>query len=412
VAACIAAAAVIPIDKVVTSPGKVVAQAASSVVQPLETAIIHSIEVREGQMVHRGDILARLDPTFAIADSSALEAQFASLTAEVERLLVEASGGQYNPPDAGPATALQRAIFLQHEAERGYKNENYAQKISSLQSLIQRAVIDREAYTERLTVAEEVERKRIELERLQIGSQLNRLSATDSRIEVRRDLSNAISQVVQATRDLRAMEAERDGYNQQWRSQVNQDLLEQSRKLSDTRENLNKAVLRRQLMELRAKQDGIVLNIAKVSPGSVLQSGEQVMALVPTDTPLEVEANISGIDAGFVHPGDTVTVKFDTFPFTQYGAAEGVVRVVSADSFTSNPDEKRRGAQQNQADDGPAFYRARITLDQVKLHNTPPGFRVVPGMPITADIKVGKRTVVGYLLSRALPVAMDGMREP
>jgi hemolysin D len=412
-AACIGAAALIPIDKVVTSQGKVVAQSATSVVQPLETAIIRSIDVKEGQVVHKGDVLARLDPTFATADAAALESQVASLTAEVERLQAEASGKTYTPKDASPLAVLQGAIFLQHQAERSFKNENYNQKINSLQSQIQRAVADKDAYFERLKVAEELERKRIELERLQVGSQINRLAATDSRLEVKRGLSNATNQVEQAARDLQAMQAERDGYNQQWRGQVSQDLTDQGRKLSDAKENLNKADLRRQLVEVRAEQDSVVNNIAKVSPGSVLQSGEQFLTLVPVDSPYEVEANIAGMDAGFVHPGNTVTVKFDTFPFTQYGAAEGTVRVVSADSFSSNPDEKQRGIQQaSPGNNAQTFYRARISLDEVKLHGTPPGFRLNQGMPITADIKVGERTVVGYLLSRVLPVAMNGMREP
>ena len=412
-AACIGAAALIPIDKVVTSQGKIVAQSATSVVQPLETAIIRSIDVKEGQVVHKGDLLARLDPTFATADAAALESQVASLTAEVERLQAEASGKTYTPKDGSPLSVLQGAIFLQHQAERSFKNENYNQKINSLQSQIQRAVADKEAYSDRLKVAEELERKRIELERLQVGSQINRLAATDSRLEVKRGLSNATNQVEQAARDLQAMQAERDGYNQQWRGQVSQDLTDQGRKLSDAKENLNKADLRRQLVEVRAEQDSVVNNIAKVSPGSVLQSGEQFLTLVPVDSPFEVEANIAGMDAGFVHPGNTVTVKFDTFPFTQYGAADGTVRVVSADSFTNNPDEKQRGIQQSSpGNNATTFYRARISLDEVKLHGTPPGFRLTPGMPITADIKVGERTVVGYLLSRVLPVAMSGMREP
>jgi len=412
-AACIGAAALIPIDKVVTSQGKIVAQSATSVVQPLETAIIRSIDVKEGQVVRKGDLLARLDPTFATADAAALESQVASLTAEVERLQAEASGKTYAPKDGSPLSMLQGAIFLQHQAERSFKNENYNQKINSLQSQIQRAVADKDAYSERLKVAEELERKRIELERLQVGSQINRLAATDSRLEVKRGLSNATNQVEQAARDLQAMQAERDGYNQQWRGQVSQDLTDQGRKLSDAKENLNKADLRRQLVEVRAEQDSVVNNIAKVSPGSVLQSGEQFLTLVPVDSPYEVEANIAGMDAGFVHPGNTVTVKFDTFPFTQYGAAEGTVGVVSADSFSSNPDEKQRGIQQSTpGNNAQTFYRARISLDEIKLHGTPPGFRLTPGMPITADIKVGERTVVGYLLSRVLPVAMSGMREP
>ena len=58
------------------------------------------------------------------------------------------------------------------------------------------------------------------------------------------------------------------------------------------------------------------------------------------------------------------------------------------------------------------YYRARIVIDRVDLHGTPPDFHLLPGMPITADIKVGKRTVIQYLLGRVLPVASEGMREP
>jgi len=412
VVACVAAASLIPIDKVVTAQGKVVAQSATSVVQPLETSIVRSIDVKEGQVVHKGDVLARLDPTFATADAGALEASVASLEAEVARLQAEASGRDFRPTHAGPLGLLQAAIYLQHQSERAFKNENYVQKISSLQSQIQRAIADKDAYSARLKVAEDVERKRMELEKLQVGSQLNRLQATDTRLEMQRGFDNSTNQVVQAARDLQAMEAERDAYNQQWRGQVSQDLTEQGRKLSDARENLNKAMLRKQLVELRAEQDATVLSIAKVSPGSVLQSGEQFFTLVPLGAALEIESNVSSLDAGFVHPGNLVTIKFDTFPFTQYGSAEGRVRVVSADSFTRDPDEKQRGAQPQQGASGASFYRARITLDDIKLHGTPPGFHVGPGMAVTADIKVGDRTVVGYLLSRVLPVAMEGMREP
>ena len=413
VAACFAASALIPIDKVVTAQGRIVAQQATTVVQPLETAIVRSIAVREGDTVQKGALLARLDPTFATADLAALQSQVGSLQAEVDRLQAEAAGVDYRPADSGPMALLQGAIFVQHKAERAYKNENYAQKISSLQTQVQRALSDVFAYSERLKVATEVEKKRLELERLQVGSQLNRLAATDSRLEIKRGLDGAAAQAAQGDRDLQALQAERDAYNQNWRGQVSQDLNEASRKLSDARENLNKATLRRQMVELRAEQDSIVLNIAKVSPGSVMQSGEQLISLVPVDARLEAEVNVAGLDAGFVHPGNPVTIKLDTLPYTQYGTIAGAVRMVSPDSFTTNPDEPKRGVQQPQQQPGvSSFYRSRMTLDEVQLHDTPPGFRLVPGMQVTADVKVGKRTLVSYLLARVLPVFMDGMREP
>ena len=413
VASCFGLAYLIPIDKVVTAPGKIVALTATSVVQPLETAIVRSVDVQEGQVVQKGEVLARLDPTFATADLSSLQSQVGSLGAEVSRLEAEASGKSYTPIDSSPIAILQGAIFAQRAGERGFKNENYTQKISSLQSQVQRAVSDKLGFTQKLVVLKDVQAKRAELERLKVGSQLALLEAQAQVIEAQRGLDSSTSQVVQAARDLQAMMAERDGYNQQWRSQVSQELTEQGRKLSDAREQLNKATLRRQLVELRADQASIVQSIAKVSPGAVLQSGEQLMSLTPLDAVLEVEVNVAGLDAGFVHSGNPVTIKLDTFPNTQYGALVGRVRFVSPDSFTSNSEERQRGVQQNtMPNQAPAFYRVRITIESNKLHDTPPNFRVGPGMPVTADIKVGERTLWTYLLSRVLPVAMDGMREP
>ena len=416
-AGCAAAMALIPIDKVVTAQGRVVSQAHTVMVQPLETAIVRSINVREGEVVHKGQLLAKLDPTFATADQAALQAQVSSLGAEVARLQAEATGTTYTAASASPDAVLQSALFHQRAAERIAKLENYRQRIDAARAQVQHGMADVQGYQDRLRVATELERKRIELEHLQVGSQINRLSATDTRLEVQRGLDGARAQVQEAVRDLQALTAERDGYDQQWHGQVSQDLSESGRKLSDAQEQLHKAQLRQQLVELRADADAVVLTVARVSVGSVLQSGDQFLSLVPLNAPLEVEVNVPGNDAGFVHDGDTVTVKFDTFPFTAYGFAEGQVRYVSADSFSAGSTEEARArthpaAAGENSPGGPSFYRSRVSLDAIKLHDTPPGFHVVPGMPVTADIKVGKRTVMTYLLGRVLPVVLDGMREP
>jgi hemolysin D len=183
--------------------------------------------------------------------------------------------------------------------------------------------------------------------------------------------------------------------------------------MSDARELLNKAKLRRQLVELHSEFDAIVQSVAKVSVGSVLQSGQPFLTLVPADTPLEIETNIFGRDNGFVHVGDPVAIKFDTFPYSQYGMAEGTVRIVSPDSFTAQSEARNpTTALPVQTTNMDPFYRARIGIDRLALHDVPAGFRLIPGMPVTADIKVGKRTVLGYLMGLVLPVAHEGMREP
>jgi HlyD family secretion protein len=239
------------------------------------------------------------------------------------------------------------------------------------------------------------------------------LAATDNLLETTRGLANAMETAESARRDLEALKAEREAYEQNWLAEVSQKLSEQMQKLVDAREKLNKARLRHQLVELRANRDSTVLTVAKVSVGSVLQSGDQFITLVPTNAPLEVEANIVGHDGGFVQVGASVAVKFDTFPFSQYGLAHGTVRTISADSFTGQDDAKTRsGSVPAKPDSTEPFYRSRITIDDVRLHGVPTGFRIVPGMPVTADIMIGKRTVLTYLLGRILPVASEAMREP
>ncbi len=416
---CATAAGLIPIDKVVTAPGKVAAIDDTIVVQPLETAIVRDIAVHEGQIVHKGDLLARLDPTFTTSDKTALAQSVASLRAEVERRQAEAAGVDYHPSAMSQAAAVQQSIFSQRRSERQFRLENYRQKIEALQSTMAKATGDIQSFTARMQVASTVEGKRRELEQLGWGSQLNRLQATDTRLDMQRGLLEAEQTAKSASGDLLAMRAEAAAYDQNWKSQNAQDLTEATRKLDEAQGNLTKANLRSNLVEIRADQDATVLSRAPVSVGSVLQSGDQFLKLVPLNAPLQVEGQVAGTDAGFVHVGDPVTVKFDTFPFTQYGSAKGTVQVVSPDSFTQQQDANQQlvrgvqqaGQSQNMAAQG-SYYRVKISLDSVDLHDTPPGFKVSPGMPITADVMVGKRTVLSYIFSRALPVAMDGMREP
>jgi hemolysin D len=406
-------AGVVRVDRVVTSSGLVVAKTSTIVIQPLENAIVRSIDVAPGDVVHAGQVLARLDPTFAAADQGALVAQVSTLQAQVSRMQAEMENRPFTYAGLDPNMALQAAIYGQRQGEFNFKLENYQQKLDSLSATIARSRGDIATYSDRLAYAKSLETMRLQLEHMNVGSKINTLSAQDSRAEMAGNLANAQQQALGAQRDLAALVAERNGYIQSWHSEIADKLTDALSKLSDARESLNKAQLRRQLVEFRAEQDGTVMSVSKLSVGSVLKAGDQLMTVVPTDAPLEVEANIAGNDDGYVHVGDPVDIKFDTFPYSQYGLAHGVVRIVSPDSFTAQ-DEQRNptGAVPVSSQSAGVFYRARITLDQIQLHGTPANFHLVPGMPINADIRVGKQTVLRYLLGRTIPLATEGMREP
>jgi HlyD family secretion protein len=413
VAALIVAMGIVPVDQVVTTQGVIVAQSPTILVQPLETAIVKSIDVQDGQLVHAGQVLAHLDPTFAAADLGTLTAQVASLAAQVSRLQAEAQGKPFAYSGGDASLSLQASLYEHRHAEFTSKLADYDSRINELNVEITRAQADAAGYKNRLGVAANVAQMRQRLEEMEVGSKLNSLAAADARAEMLRAMTNAQHTADSARHQLAALKSERDAFIQGWKADVAQTLSTVGQQLNDAREQLNKATLRRQLVELRSEHDAVVQSVAKVSVGSVLQSGQQFITLVPTDVPLEVEANIAGRDDGFVHLGDPVAIKFDTFAYSQFGMAEGVVRIMSPDSFTAQSEARTpTSALATPLNSTEPFYRARISIDKVGLHDVPAGFHIIPGMPVTADIKVGKRTVLSYLMGRVIPVAQEAMREP
>ncbi|MDX8470351.1 HlyD family type I secretion periplasmic adaptor subunit [Mesorhizobium sp. VK23B] len=409
----ITVAGLIPVDQVVTTRGLVVSQSPNIIVQPLETAIVRSIEVREGQHVQAGQLLARLDSTFASADLQALAMQVSTLEAEVARLKAEADGKDFNYDGLDPSWTLQASIFERRKAVYEAKLENFDRQSDELSSVISRAQSDAAGYRQRLSVAASIEEMRKQLEERQVGSRLNTLLAEDNSAEMSRALGNAVQTAEAARRQQAAVAADRAGYIQGWRAEVSQGLSDASSRMSDARELFNKAKLRKQLVELKSEGDAIVQSVAKVSVGSVLQSGERLITLVPAKAPLEIETNVVGRSSGFVHVGDPVVIKFDTFPYSQYGLAHGTVRTLSPDSFSAQ--EQARDPDSSLAmlpSNAEPFYRTRISIDQVALHDVPAGFALTPGMPVTADVRVGRRTVLKYVLGVMLPIGQEAMREP
>jgi HlyD family secretion protein len=300
--------------------------------------------------------------------------------------------------------------YNQQQSEYSFTMQDYAQKISALQTNVSGYEAQAAYYRQRLAIASNVEDMRKNLQQLQVGSRLDTLAATDDRVNIQSNLASAISSAAASRRDLAAQEAERDSYDQQFKATVSQQLSEAINNLTQAQQSLSKAKLNDQLVALTAPRDSIVLSVGKVSAGSVMQSGELLMQLVPIDAPFDVEADVSGADSGYVHPGDKVNIKFDTLPFLQYGQAEGIVQTVSPDSF--NPQDAETGAPDVPDATHTLYYKVRISLDELNLHNTPPGFRLVPGMPLSADVLVGTRTILGYFTRQILPVAYESLHEP
>jgi HlyD family secretion protein len=411
VVSLIAAAALIRIDRIVSASGKLVADAPNIVMQPFDQTIIQSVEVKKGDIVRKGQVLARLNPTFAGADHTAMKDQLDLLGARAERLLAATTGTDYVPDPSNPHAALQGTIFGQQAGEYEASLQNYDKKIEQFRTQIAGDEAQAAYFRQRVDVASSIEEMRIKLQEMQTGSRLNTLLATDVRLTMAASLSRSESDAAQGARRLAALQAERTTFIEQWNGRNSQDLAETRGKLTLARQEFAKADLHNDLLVLTAPRDAVVLSVAKISAGSVVTSAEPLIQLVPIDAPLSVEADISGFESGHVSPGDEVTVKFDTLPFLQYGSARGLVRTISPDSFSPETPVGDGGSTMPNRPNT-LYYRADISLDTRTLHDTPAGFRPMPGMPITADVKVGTRSVLSYFVDKILPVAYGSLREP
>jgi HlyD family secretion protein len=407
-------AGLMPIDRIVSARGELVSAAPNFTIQAFSAAsIVESIDVHPGELVTKGQLLARLNPTEATADLTSLTQQEQDYAAEVARLQAQEDDKPYNGDPANPASALQVQTYNQQQGQYVATMASYDQKIAALQTTVAGLKAEAASYSQRLEIADNVLTMRQKLQDLQVGSKLDTEVAKDDRVNVQSEMATALNTAASDEKQAADQEAERASFDGQWRAQISSQLLTSTNDLAQAEQALSKAKLANQLVQLRAPQDAIVQSVSPVAVGSVMAAGQTIMELAPVDAPLTVSAEISAAESGYVHVGDEVNIKFDTLPFLQFGEAKGEVKSISPESF--NPLDQQANAQNGAPlPGGPQtlYYKAEVEIDVINLHNVPPGFRLVPGMPLSADMKVGKRTVLSYFTQRMLPTAYNSLHEP
>lgn len=406
--ACLALSAVARVDRVITSErGKIVPPAnGTTLFQALDNSIIKTLEVKEGDQVKKGQLLATLDPTFASADVEQLQNQLDALEAQIARAKAEQAGTEYRPSRANgtrnPYEVLQQNMFEQRAAQLKSQTASFDSKIAQTQTTIRRLEGDELRYREREKISQQVESMRQQLVEKQAGSLLNLLLASDSRLEMLRMMESGRDSLVEARHQLEGLVADRAAFIQQWLATSSQDLVTAQQTKDGVLAQLKKASRLKELIRLEAPDDGVVLTRSKLSVGSVLRAGDTLLTLVGLNTPIEAEVNIAARDVGFVRADDPVTLKVDAFEFVQHGYAEGKIRWISEGAFTVDEDGKAVEP----------FYKARVSVDKMEFVRVPETFRLIPGMTLAADIHIGSRSVLSYLVSGGLGGLRQAMREP
>ena len=154
---------------------------------------------------------------------------------------------------------------------------------------------------------------------------------------------------------------------------------------------------------MRAPAPAMVKEIAGRSAGSVVRVAETLFTLVPLDVPLEAEVRITPRDIGFVRGGDAARIKLDAFSFQKHGTLDGKVRSISEDVH-----QVRSGG----GSEPEVYYLARLELTKTQLKVVPDDFRLIPGMTLSAEIPVGKRSVISYFIYPIVRALDESIREP
>lgn len=393
------------IDVVATAVGKIIPNDRTKVIQPMETAVVKAIHVREGKAVRPGEVLVELDATTAAADSERLRSE--ALSARLEALRTQAM-----------LTALASGRLPQLQAPEGGDPDRLAVEQSQLAGQYQ------EYQARRLQLEAEIARRRAELlaTREQVGkleqtapiarqraqdyqklvkenfvSQHGYLEREQVRIEQEQDLALSRAKVAEILAALTEVQRQQATLAAETRRQLLDQANVANQKASSLNQELLKAEQRSRLMRLTAPVAGTVQQLAVHTVGGVVTPAQPLMVIVPKENVLEVEAMLPNKDIGFVNPGQDAEVKVETFPFTKYGTIHGKITQVSSDAI--------------QDDKLGLIYAMRVKLAKDTLRVENKTVRLTPGMAVTVEIKTGTRRVIEYFLSPLMQYGNESLRE-
>ncbi|ATJ82592.1 HlyD family type I secretion periplasmic adaptor subunit [Halomonas beimenensis] len=388
------------LDEVTRGTGRVIPSSQLQRVQSFDGGVVQEILVEEGDRVEAGELLMRIDPTRFLANFRENRAKAQALEARAERLRALVTDSEFTPSATLRAEApgiveqereLYRSNLEALEEQRSVLRERLAQRRAELDEArsrrdtagrelnmasrelnLTRPLLDSGAVSEVEVLRLEREVSRASGERNQAAAQMERLQA-------------AIEEVQAQLREV-TLEARNE-----WRNELSQTLGELSA-LDESSTGLEDRV---RLAEIRSPVDGVVQRLGITTLGGVVQPGQEVVDIVPSDDALLVEARIAPQDIAFLRPGQPATIKLTAYDFAIYGGLDAELDHISADTITD--------------DEGNTFYLVRVRTEEGgKQHEA---LDVIPGMTAQVDILTGKRTVMQYLLKPVLRAWDNAMGE-
>lgn len=410
--AIVVGAATFEVDRIVTAQGKLITSSPTIVVQSLNTAIVRSINVEVGDLVEKGQLLATLDSTFTSADLHQLNQQRLVLKVQLRRVEAELNNQKYSSKvDEGTDGKLQEALFLQRKKILRYKRQMNTDRGAALEAKLYHNQVLQEGHKRQLSLLRDVEGETARLPQKNNDYRLRLLEAQKGRAKAINEIDSLKAEEQVIGNELKQIRSEWEQFRAEWQGDLLNQKIQLRNEFDKISEEISKAKRLHELVSLRAPEQGIVLLLAERSVGSIIQQAEPFITLVPTGSNIEVEVNVQSKDIARIRISDPVRVKLDAFPFQKHDTLLGEVRVISEDTFQTTS-YKEDGVNFPPEDANIAFYRTRIKLLSHKLRDVPEQFRLMPGMKVRAEIKIGKRRIISYFLYPIIRALDESFREP
>ena len=394
------------IDIVSVAMGKIVPSSRVKIIQPLETGVVRSIYVKEGDSVHAGDVLVELDPTLTDADQIQTKDQQLALKldrARLQTILDKVDGKEEKDAFSELSDATPSQIKLQQDRIEKQLHEYYS-LLEALKDEKKQRQAEQGGISERIkqldsTIPLITERSK-SLEDLLKDNMVPRvqwLELEQERIEqvqernVQKNNSRMVdSAIANINQRLSAQKAE-------FEKTLLTELTDVENRITAFDQEMVKADNRVTLRNLKSPVTGTVHQLAIHTIGGVVTPAQELMHIIPHDDPVEVEAWLPNKDIGFVQKGQEAAIKVETFPFTKYGLVDAEILNVSNDA---TPDENLG-----------LVYAMRVKMFQTTMNVKEKIVNLSPGMAVTVEVNLGKRRLIEYLLSPLLRYKDESVRE-
>lgn len=375
------------IEEIAKAKGQVVPLGHKQVIQSLLGGTISNIEVEEGDVVKKGDVLAQFVAINSESAEEELESQRANLLMTIERM--EAFIGKRTADFSMFTSEYPSLVVQQRQALLGMISEREAIKELSDAELnkseAEYQAIEKEIPTlkHQINASEKTVNMMGKLAKTGSVSQVDLLESQQKLDTYKRELTVMqgkekvlASEVINLKKQLKQKQATIFKEVRQIMSDKQAELLVVNARLKSSDSNVMQNTI-------TSPVDGIIQTLPSSSEGSVIAPGGTVAVIVPTTKTALIEAKLSPRDIGFVNVGQKVRVKIDAFDYSRYGALDGIVKKISP---TTDADER-----------GGVFYKVQVSIDKPYFGDAPGRFDLIPGMTGEADIVTGEKTVFQYL---------------